>query len=99
MGQWIGSRTIDVELIDGEKHSVTTIFADSVAYESTARKHGWGTGSDAPLNTIAFVCWHALRRTGDVPVTVTFEAFRDRIVQVRPEGSTDDPTPPAPRPG
>lgn len=100
MSQWIGSRAIDVEMIDGVKHATRTIFADAVAFESTARKHGWGTGKDGPLQSIAFVAWHALRREGGIPASTTFESFRDSIAQVRVEDESEErPTPPAPPPG
>lgn len=100
---WIGSRTLDVETTDGKVYRARTIFADAVAYEATARKHGWGTPRDSTMQSLAFVCWHALKRTGDVN-GATYEQFRDTIVRVRDIDADDadpdtGPTRPGPSPG
>lgn len=101
---WIGSRTLDVETTDGKVYRVRTIFADAIAYESTARKHAWGPARESSMQSLAFVCWHALHRTRET--TATYEQFRDTIVRVRPDVKDDDqdddgpgPTRPGPQPG
>jgi hypothetical protein len=90
-------------MIDGTIHHVQTVYADGVAYEMTAAKHKWPAAPVASMHALAFVSWHALRRTGDVPNTTTFEAFRDEILQVQPLNNTDevtaDPTGPGQQPG
>lgn len=97
MGDWIGARTIDVEMVDGTKHTVRTIFADAIAYESTARKHGWGTPRESTMQSLAFVCWHALKRTGTV--TEPYESWRDNLVAIRPDDGEAGPTRPGQLPG
>ena len=98
---WIGARTLDVEMVDGTKYRVRTIFSDAVAYEAAARKHGWGNPRDSTMKSLAFVSGHALRRQGDIPNTLTYEAFRDTMSAIRTD--TDDvdadPTEPGPQPG
>ena len=93
MGEWIGAQTLEFETADGEKYVARTIFADAVAYESTARKHGWGSIRESGLQSVAFTGWHALRRAGDLPGTVKYEEFRDQIVAFRDAGEPPpDPT-------
>ena len=100
MSDWIGARTLDVEMVDGTKYRVRTIFADAVAYETTARKHGWGAPRDSVMQSLAFVCWHALKRTGDIDPGVQYEPWRDTLAQVRPDTGADEfPTVPGPVPG
>lgn len=100
---WIGSRTLDVETLDGKVYRVRTIFADAIAYESTAKKHNWGPARDAGMQSLAFVCWHALKRTGET--SAVYEQFRDTIVRVRTDVDDDadqddaGPTLPGPPPG
>lgn len=100
--QWIGARRIDIEMMDGTKYLVQTVYGDGVAYEMTAAKHGWPAAHLATMHSLAFVSWHALKRTGDIDKTVTFEQFRDTMSQIRP--ITDDdlavgPTVPGQQPG
>lgn len=100
MSDWIGARTLDVEMTDGTKHTVRTIFADAIAYETTARKHGWGSPRESTMQSLAFVCWHALKRAGDIDPGVTYESWRDRLAQIRPDdGDQVEPTRPGPSPG
>ena len=110
MSEWIGNRTIDVELADGAKYTARTLFADSVHYETAARKHGWGAQRDNLNTATAFVAWSALRRDGQLDRAVTYDAFRDRLAAVRPvdpERQLDDdddegpnrPTRPGQQPG
>lgn len=92
---WIGARTIDVELTDGEKYTAHTIFADAVAYEMTARKHQWPPARESTMLTLSFVTWHALRRQGDIPSNRTYEEYRDALRAVRPDnGDQAGPTRP-----
>lgn len=99
MGDWIGARTIDVELVDGTKHTVRTIFADAIAYETVARKHGYGSPRESTMQSLAFVCWHALKRAG-VVTNEPYEQWRDTLVAIRPDdGESADPTRPGQRTG
>lgn len=102
MSDWIGARTVDIEMADGTKYHAETIYSDAVAYEFTAAKHKWPEARAASLNTLAFVSWHALRRTGDIDRAITFETFRDGMRAVRPVYDTDEtagPTLPDQLPG
>lgn len=93
MGDWIGSSETDVELLDGSKYHVRTIFADIVAYEQAARVHKWGPVTETGMQAIAFTVWHALRRTGDIAQTVKYETFRDTIVALRQDDGEEAPDP------
>ncbi len=97
---WIGARTIDVEMVSGEKFTARTIFADAVAYETTARKHSWPPARESTMLVLSFITWHALRRQGDIPTSLTYEAYRDDLRAVRPDNGQDaGPTRPGPPPG
>jgi hypothetical protein len=94
MSDWIGSRRLDVEMIDGTKYAVVTVYADGVAYEMTAAKHNWPAAHNASMHALGFACWHALRRAGEIEKTVTYENFRDNVLQVRPIREDGDPVRP-----
>lgn len=88
---------VTVTLGDDTEHTVQTILADSIAWDVTRGKHKWPAMGDAPMMWIAFLGWHALRRTGAISTDTTWEKFSSEVVNVV---SDDDPEPVDPtRPG
>jgi hypothetical protein len=104
----IQKQYVTVELDDGEVIGpVRIINADVIAYEATARKHGWAqtsVGRDGRADmgdvqqAITFKAWKALRRTG--AYAGTFEQFATTdCVDISAESVDADPTSPAPGAG
>ena len=84
---------------DNEPVIVQTINADLVLTETTGRKHGWGSFTDAPIKNQTFMAWAALKRKG-VLNGQTFEEFEQTAVSITAaEGDPSSPTPPGPGPG
>lgn len=67
---------------DDEPVTVQAINADMVLGETTARKHGWGSFSDAPIKNQTFLAWAALRRRKLIPDGMTFEEFEKTAVSI-----------------
>jgi hypothetical protein len=67
---------------DDEPIVVQAINADMVLGETTARKHNWGTFSDAPMKNQTFLAWAALRRRKLIPDAMTFEEFERTAVSI-----------------
>jgi hypothetical protein len=78
---------------DAEPVVVQSINADLVLTETTARKHGWGSFSDAPIKMQTFLAYAALKRKG-VLNGETFEQFEQTAVSI----TTDDGDPAGSRP-
>jgi hypothetical protein len=75
---------------------VQAINADMVLGETTARKHGWGTFTEAPMKNQTFLAWAALKRTGQLrPPGQTYEEFEKAALSITLAGdSPADPTQP-----
>ena len=87
---------VRVTLADETEHTVQTITADAIRWDMTRAKHGWPATKEAPFMWMAFLAWHALRRTGAIDDAVTWEAFSGSVLNVTAAGESDvDPTPPA----
>ena len=89
----------DPDADDLEPIAVQTINADMVLMETTARKHNWGSMQEAPMKSLTFLAYAALKRRGTVNGE-TFEQFEAKALAVT---SADDgeavPTRPGPGPG
>jgi hypothetical protein len=90
---------------EAEPITVRVRNSDLILWDDTAAKHpGWKGPDVAPWRWSSFVTWSALRRVGEIG-TEPFEAFADRVVEVRavPDDDDDDPsgspTLPGPDPG
>lgn len=84
---------------DDEPLVVQTINADLVLTETTGRKHGWGTFTDAPMKNQTFMAWAALKRKGLLNGQ-TFEDFEQTAVSISGvDGDPVSPTPPDPGSG
>jgi hypothetical protein len=78
---------------------VQTINADLVLTETTGRKHGWGSFTDAPIKNQTFMAWAAAKRKGLVNGQ-TFEEFEQTAVSITTaEGAPSSPTLPDPGSG
>lgn len=86
---------------------ITTIAADRLRYEKTARVQGWKPlGEDSAFSNqtwIAFLAWTAAKRLGLLPADLTWEYFETHVEAFAPyegddSGDVVDPTPPGPGP-
>jgi hypothetical protein len=87
-----------------EAITVQTIGADMIAAEATARKHKWGTISESPVTWLSFLAWSALRRTKQIPETLTYTEFSTNLGSITDVDEDDDEedeqgTPTRPGPG
>ena len=69
---------VHVEMENGAVHETVTRAVDYIAYESEAKKRGWGTLSDNPSSWEAFIAYRAL--------------LRERLISM-PFGNPDLPQP------
>jgi hypothetical protein len=84
---------------DAEPVVVQSINADLVLTETTARKHGWGTFTDAPIKSQTFLAYAALKRKG-VLNGQTFEDFERTAVSITTaDGDPAASNPTRPDPG
>ena len=74
--------TFDVILDDGTQHRIQVTNADFLRWDKTASKHGWPEATKAPFLWNTFVCWAALRRTGALDDTFTWEQFEQRAASI-----------------
>lgn len=71
--------TFRVTNIDGTTFTTRPVLRDTVAYETTARKHRWGTIGDNFATAQAFIIWHALKRTEQIPAGLNYDAWLDGV--------------------
>ncbi len=88
--------------VQGEKFTVSTILADQVAFENTARVRQWGTLQESPMRAAAFLSWKAATRTGKFEGT--FEDWCDSVYDATIDtkdflGGDTTPTKPEPLDG
>lgn len=85
--------------VQGEKFTVSTILADQVAFENTARTRQWGSIQESPMRAAAFLSWKAAVRTNKFEGT--FEDWCDNVYDATID-TTDflggDTTPTKPEP-
>jgi len=75
---------LTVSMADGRELTVRVLNPDYLRWDRTAAKHGWPAMAKAPFTWLTFVAWAALRREGQIPEDVTWEAFSEReCLQVR----------------
>jgi hypothetical protein len=89
---------------DGVQHEVRTNHSDTVAYELTATRQGWGlmgqesSGKFSYIVFLTFIAWRAMKRTKvlDVP----WEVFANDVEDIDTVDRIPDPDPtqPAPEP-
>jgi hypothetical protein len=86
-----------------EAITVQTIGADMIAAEAVARKHKWGTIQESPVTWLSFLAWSALRRTKQIPDTLTYTDFSTNLGSIADDDEEDEeagtPTGPGPGPG
>lgn len=93
----IQRQTVTVELENDEfLEPVRLIHADRVAAAATANKRGW-TDETHPLELLAFIAWHATKRTGQH--SDTYSKFEEKLIQVHQDIEDVDPTKPAKKKG
>lgn len=69
--------TFDVTLTDGTTARVSTAFADLIALEDAFDVDASSLGVRQRAGWMAFMCWHALKRT--FQTTDTFEAWKVKV--------------------
>jgi hypothetical protein len=75
---------------------VQTTNGDLVLWDRTRATHKWPKFDDAPFLWFTFISWAALRRTGQIPTDMKYEAFEKETLSVEPLDVDDevDPTQP-----
>ena len=68
-----------VTLADGEQLDAHVLNTDLLRWDRTAAKHGWAKFDSIPMTFATFLAWAALRRTGRIGESVTWEAFSDEL--------------------
>lgn len=70
-----------------------TTNADMVLWDLTRPKQRpvWPTFQEAPFLWLTFLAWAAARRTGAIPTDMTFERWRDEVLDVDASGDEDQP--------
>ena len=71
-----------IVLGDDSELVVQATNADLVKYDMTRARQKWPAAQDAPFLWLTFVAWHALRRTGGIPQTTTYEAFSESTQEI-----------------
>jgi len=74
---------------------VQTTNADLVLWDRTRVTHKWPKFDDAPFLWLTFLSWAALRRNGEIPLDVKYEAFEKRTLSIENIDEDDneaDPT-------
>lgn len=63
---------------------IQTTNPDLVAWDLTRAKQRpmWPKFDEAPFLWLTFLAWHGARRTGAIPVAMTFERWRDEVLDV-----------------
>jgi hypothetical protein len=74
----------------GEPLEVQTDNRDLLAWESTALRHKWGSFQDRPFKWLTFLAWSALRRSGDLETSLTYEAWETQVRSVRDIGNAEN---------
>lgn len=85
---------IKVTLDDQSEHKVQTRTSDYVAYETEAKKRGWGTVATNPSTWEAFVAHRAMRRDG--AFTGTFDEFVRKVEDIEVNFEADQDVEPLP---
>ena len=89
---------VEVALVDGDKWTALTTFADTLAWERYAQAHDLDLL--APMHMLAFYAWRDARKSGRCPQDVGLDAFAERIASVAPaDEQAADPTRPVPGAG
>lgn len=82
---------------------VQTANPDLVLWDMTRVKHKWPKFDEAPFLWLTFVAWAGARRTGAIGSEVTWEVWRDSVMDVDQVSDEDDelgsPTLPGLEPG
>ena len=73
---------------------VQTTHPDLVAWDTTRRKHGWGSFQDDMWKWLGFISWHAARRTQAIPQDLRFEEWEASLLEV--QNLDSDEVPPTP---
>ena len=82
---------VEVVLDDGRTETVQVLNADLLRWDRTAAKHGWPHFETAKAWHSTFLAWSALRRTGTIPESWTWEEFsEEHCVQVQGVAANGD---------
>lgn len=80
-----------VSMVDGAEWEVQPLGPDQIAWEFEAVKRKYPAFQGIPATWQTFLAWHASRREGLIPVTVTWDQFRNELHRiVQPAADTDD---------
>lgn len=83
---------------DGDEKTVQPVNADLLRWDRTRNAKKWPGPDDAPFLWLTFLAWAALKRLGEVDVSL--EEFEDLCVSVAAYGETETgPTRPGAGPG
>jgi hypothetical protein len=81
---------VRVTLNDGRTLTAQVTNPDYLRWDRTAAKHGWQAMSKIPFTWLTFVAWSALRRTGALDESATWEEFSEHLcVQVASIGGEE----------
>jgi hypothetical protein len=62
---------------------------DLILWERTSAKHKWPDFQKAPVTWMTFISWAAARRTGAIPVDMTYEKWEAETLDVTPVSDDD----------
>jgi hypothetical protein len=76
-----------------EGHDELEVQADNrdlVLWDLTRAKHKWPKFDEAPFVWLTFISWAAARRQGAIPADVTYERWRDEVLEVTTADDEED---------
>jgi hypothetical protein len=73
-----------------EPLEIQTDNRDLLAWESTSRRHKWGSFSDFPFKWLTFLSWSAARRAGEIDASLTYEAWEADVLSVMDTRADDE---------
>lgn len=83
---------LTVLMDDGAIYHVQANNFDMLLYERTARRKGWPGPTDAQIEWMTFLAWHALQREAQIPKDVTYDGFAARCLSIDPTPVDTDPS-------
>ena len=93
-------RAVRGDIESPEIIEVQTTHPDLVLWDTTRRKHGWGTFQEDMWKWLGFIAWAAARRTEAIPADLRFEEWEKSLLEVQNLDADEvDPTQPVPEPG
>lgn len=75
----------DLEMLDGTRHTVQALVADTLDAETQFRRHkSWGPVNESPIKLTTLVAYSAAKREGIIPEELPFDRFVEQVALIKP---------------